>query len=627
MYRSEARSMARILVLMLAGMLMTIVLTTCTGRQASPGNPDSSGTDEATGDAIAPEPPPTHATDPETEAAGSAWFEEVAMEAGIDFVHRSGHSGRLLFPEMQTGGAALFDMDGDGDLDLYLVQGGEIGPAGSSTTIETATEAASGASLANSDRLYRNRLVENGELVFEDVTGSSGILESGYGMGVAAGDADNDGDVDLYVTNLGPNALLRNDGEGRFTQVPTAAGAAGQDWSSSAAFLDYDADGWLDLFVVNYVHWSIDSEHECFTDAGRPDYCGPNSYAQPAQDRLYHNLGDGSFEDVSQKAGLGTAFGNGLGVVPGDFDGDGRIDVFVANDGLPDQLWRNRGDGTFEDMAPLWGVAVDESGRAKAGMGTAAEDVDGDGDLDLLVVNLMGESDSLYRNEGDYFVDATASAGLNSLSSGFTRFGLGLVDFDNDGYLDIYQANGRVRWQSESWSEDIYAEPNLLLRGGADGRFVEVLPRGGTREPLYATSRAVVFGDVDNDGGVDVVVVNRDAPPYLLRNLVVGASPAAVSSTPAGHWLALRLLDRNGRDALGARLSLRAGPLHFTREVRSAYSYCAANDPRIHLGLGDQDKIESIEVRWVDGSVERFEPPAAVDGFLSLREGEGEGGP
>lgn len=582
-------------------LLLAILFASCTrGRGVAEWTPAASTSREQPGALVGSADQTSPGATPTTADAAPPWFEEVGKSTGIDFLHRSGNTGRLLFPEMSTGGAALFDMDGDGDLDLYLVQGGSIEAGPDPSVI---------------DRLYRNRLVEDGKLGFEDVTVQSGLQESGYGMGVAAGDHDNDGDVDLYVTNLGPNALLRNDGTGRFTSIPDAGGAAGDSWSSSAAFLDYDADGWLDLFVVNYVHWSIDSEHDCFTDAGRPDYCGPNSYAQPAQDALYRNRGDGSFEDVSQAAGLGAAFGNGLGIVPGDFDDDGWIDVFVANDGLPNQLWRNKQDGTFEDVAPLWGVAVDESGRAKAGMGAAAEDVDNDGDLDILVVNLMGESDSLHQNEGDYFVDATARVGLSSISTGFTRFGLGLADFDNDGRLDIYQANGRVRWQAEGYADDIYAEPNLLLRGGEDGRFGEVLPRGGTLEPLYATSRAAAFGDVDNDGGVDVVVVNRDARAHLLRNLRMDRTV-----TRPGHWLALRLVDAHGRDALGARLSLKAGPMHFTREVRSAYSYCAANDPRIHLGLGDQTRIDAIEVRWVDGSIERFDPPPGVDRFVTLRE-------
>lgn len=514
----------------------------------------------------------------ETVRNSEPWFVETAQANGLEFIHDSGHRSRRLFPEMSCGGVALFDMDGDGDLDVYLVQAGSI-------TGDPADR--------SSNQLFRNR----GDGTFQDVTAGSGADHHGYGMGVASGDYDNDGDVDLYVTNLGPNLLLRNDGAGKFTDVTEAAGAGDANWGASAAFVDYDADGHLDLYVVNNVRWSIDVEHDCHATAGALDYCAPNSYNAPARDTLYHNNGDGTFTDVSVDAGLSSAYGNGLGIVCADFNGDGRIDIFIANDGMNDQLWVNQGDGVFHDQAMLLGCAVDRNGQPKAGMGVAVADVDDDGDPDLLVVNLGGEADSFYLNEGHYFLDTTAAAGLTIVTRSFTRFGVALHDFDNDGRLDLYQANGGVRWLPTAHrKDDRYAEPNILLRGLSSGRFEEVQPRGGTAQLLIHTSRAAAFGDIDNDGGIDIVVVNRDGPAYLLRNIIADR----------GLWIMFRVIDEHGRDAIGATVSLTIGDRTITRDVRTAYSYCAANDPRIHVGLGQATTVQDVTVRWVDGTLQQF---------------------
>src|SRR5262249_2883773 len=304
-------------------------------------------------------------------------------------------------------------------------------------------------------------------------------------------------------------------------------------WSTGAAFFDYDGDGALDLFVVHYLNWRPAAEVECFSLTGVPDYCSPASYDLPSAATLYHNNRDGTFTDVSVPSGVAGAVGNGLGVVAGDFDGDGRIDVFVANDRTPNHLWLNQGGGRFRESALSLGCALDQDGVAKSGMGVYAVDADGDGDLDLLVVNLDGESDSFFRNQGRFFVDDTAAVGLRTTSRPFTRFGAALLDFDNDGALDLYEANGRVGLQSVRYSADPYAERSLLFRGLAGPRFEEVTPRGGTAPPLVAASRAAAFGDIDNDGGIDVVVVNRDARPFLLRNVV----------RPRGHFILLRVVD------------------------------------------------------------------------------------
>jgi hypothetical protein len=526
-------------------------------------------------------------------AAGPPWFEDVAARAGIGFVHRSGHADRFLLPEIMGGGVALFDMDNDGYLDLFFVQSGSVlAPPGTPA----------------GHKLYRNRR----DGTFEDVTAGSGVDVAGYGMGVAAGDFDNDGNVDLYITNLGPNVLLKGDGHGHFTDVTAKAGVASAGWSTSATFLDADGDGFLDLFVVHYLNWQPSVEVACYSTTGVPDYCSPKTYDLPSSATLYHNNGDGTFTDVTDRAGLRAAVGNGLGVVAGDVDGDGRIDVFVADDTTPNQLWMNRGGGRFEDAALIMGCAVDMDGKPKSGMGVDMADLDGDGDLDLLVVNLDTESDSFYRNEKTFFRDDTAAVNLRTITRPFTRFGTALLDFDNDGRLDLYEANGRVGRQSETYSADPYAEPNLLLRGLPGPRFDEVLPRGGTGTLLIGTSRGAAFGDLDNDGGVDVVVVNRDAAPYVLHNIV----------PRRGHWLLFRVVDEHGRDALGAELTMNVGERRVRKDVRAGYSYLASSDPRVHVGLGDEKTVRNLVVRWPGGTTEAFGDVAA-DRIVVLRRGAG----
>lgn len=540
-----------------------------------------------------PSPPPSAATPGAAASASPPWFADEAAARGVTLRHRSGHeAGRYRLPEIMGGGAALFDMDGDGDLDALLVQSGVLG----------------GPDSGPRHRLYRN----DGTGRFDDVTAGSGVDVAGYGMGVASGDYDGDGDPDLYLTNLGTNVLLRNDGGGRFTDVTAAAGVAGGGWSTSAAFVDVDGDGWLDLFVTRYLAWAPDRERQCFSLTGVADYCSPKNYAAPTTDLLFRNTGRGAFTDASAAAGLTTARGNGLGVVADDVDGDGRVDLFVANDGTPNHLWMNQGGGRFVEDALARGVAIDQDGAPKAGMGVHAADVDGDGDNDLLVMNLDTEADSYFRNDGRFFVDATSSVGLRVVSRRFTRFGMALLDFDNDGRLDLYEANGRVGLQGETFADDPYAEPNLLLRGVDGPGFAEVLPRGGTAAPIVRTSRAAAFGDIDGDGGLDILVANRDEAPTLLRNVVARR----------GHWWQAWVKDARGSDAVGARLAIHAGGRTLRRDVRTAYSYLAANDPRVHVGLGTATHVEAIDVHWPDGVTERFGPFDA-DRIVTLRRGGG----
>ena len=521
---------------------------------------------------------PATAADP-GQAAGAPWFREEADERGLAFTHASGHAeGRYLMPEIMGGGAALVDVDGDGDLDAYCVQSGRL---------EGDADGGPGNVLFLNDGGGR----------FAPAPGS-GAEDRGYGMGVACGDVDGDGRVDLYVTNTGPNALLvQVDGDGgpRFEERAGAAGVDDPGFGASAALVDFDLDGDLDLFTLNYLHWSIPNEIDCFNQQGSPDYCSPKTYDAPARDVLYRNAGDGTFRDDTVALGLGQAVGNGLGLAAGDFNGDRRPDLFVANDGTPDHLWIQQEDGSFEDEAFFAGCAVDQDGRAKAGMGVTVGDVDDDGDLDLLVCNLANETDSFFRNQGGVFRDSTSIAGLGMTSRPFTRFGMAWVDFDQDGRLDLYQANGRVTRQGRRYVEDAYAEPNLVLRNEGE-RFREVLPRGGTAELLVATSRAAAFGDVDGDGALDVLVVNRDGPAHLLINAVPDRGGAVL----------LRVVNAAGADALGATVRLRVGQRRVTRDVRAAYSYQASNDPRVHVGLGSESRVDEVEVTWLDGTREAF---------------------
>lgn len=534
----------------------------------------------------------------DARAPGGGWFVEAARERGLVFQHRSGHATEFWMPEIMGGGAALLDLEGDGDLDAYLVQSGNLAPD------------ATPAQLANA--LFAN----DGHGTFRDVTPGSGAEDPQYGMGAACGDVDGDGDTDLLVTNVGRDTLLLNQGGGRFTDASAAAGLLHRGWSTSAAFLDYDRDGRLDLFVARYLEWTPAGELACKDPLGRPDYCSPKNYKTPARDVLLHGTPDGGLADVSRASGVWARPGTGLGVAAGDLDSDGWPDIFVANDGMPNHLWRNQGDGRFEEVAMLAGCGVDANGLAKAGMGLLLADLDDDLDLDVLVCNLKGESDSYYRNEGGYFSDRTAAAALSALSKPFTRFGLACGDFDQDGWRDLYLANGRVERPASPPEGDPYAEPNLLLRARPDGRLEEVLPRGGTEPALVATSRAVVQGDVDGDGALDLLVVNRDGPAHLLLNRV----PAR------GNWLVLRVLDHGGGDALGAELVLEVEGRRLRRDVAAAFGYLASHDPRVHVGLGSAPGVERVQVRWPGGpGAEREEcfGPLAAGREHVLRRGAG----
>ena len=517
---------------------------------------------------------------PEPKAAPAPWLSEEAVQRGLRFEHRSGaEPDRYWMPEIMGGGAALADLDGDGDLDAYLVQSGSLDVA--------------------PEQNVPNQLFENlGAGQFQDVTENSGAGQRGYGNGVACGDVDGDGDVDLYVTNWGLNALLENRSSGglRFAEVSAERGGADPGWGTSAAFFDRDLDGDLDLYVCNYLSWSPGTEMPCVNVQGSRDYCSPQNYQAAALDVLYDNQG-GRLVERGRELGIDRV-GTGLGVLASDIDQDGWPDLFVANDGMPNLLWQNDGTGAFRDVAAERGVSVDADGLPKAGMGVAAADLDSDGDEDLLVVNLNREADSLHLNRGGRFSDGTRRAGLALVSRPLTRFGVGWYDFDQDGWLDLYQACGRVQRQEQNLSSDPYAEPNTLLRGLPNGEFEEVRPQGGTTPPLLATSRGAAFGDLDDDGAEDIVVINKDGPVHVLRNRV----------GQRGAWIGLDVRDRHGRVARNAMVRVEAAGKTRWRQVQPNEGYSSSNDPRLVFGLGQSTNAERITVRWPDLREESFGP-------------------
>ncbi|RME37718.1 MAG: CRTAC1 family protein, partial [Planctomycetota bacterium] len=397
---------------------------------------------------------------------------------------------------------------------------------------------------------------------------------------------------------------------GTFSEQARAWGIADVGLSTHAAFFDYDRDGDLDLYVVNYVRWSPEGELRCFGPHGEPDYCSPEPYKAPASDVLYRNEGDGTFTDVSEAAGIRQASGNGLGVVCADFNGDGRPDVVAANDLQANQLWINRGDGTFSEQALERAVAFNAEGMAESGMGIDARDVDDDGDWDLFMSHFEGQTNTLYLNDGGFFVDVSDRWGMEA-SRPSTGFGTALLDFDHDGIRDLYVANGRVSLPKNPVRKgDPYVEANQLFAGIPGGGFREITPRGGTRRAWHHSSRGAAFGDFDNDGDLDIFVNNRDGPAYVLENVAV----------KRGHWIGFRVRERDGTDAIGARVEIRFKGRRRFDEVRRAYSYCSSNDPRVHFGLGAVRRIDRVVVRWIDGTEETFGPFDA-DRYRTIRRG------
>lgn len=547
------------------------------------------------------------------------WFVDRTADTGLDFAYFNGMAGDFYFPEMMGGGVALFDYDNDGDLDVFFAQGRMLGTG---KTVEQAIIPPR--SLPLRGRLYRNDLTIHADgtrtLHFTDVTAQSGIDASGYGMGVATGDFNNDGCVDLYLTNFGANRLYRNNCDGTFSDVSQASGVSDPGWSVSASFVDYDRDGWLDLYVGHYVDYNLAADQKCTGLTGRRDYCTPAVYAART-DRLFHNERNGTFVDVTAKALIGGTFGPALGVSAADFNGDGWPDIYVANDGKPNLLWMNQRNGTFKNMGLLSGTALSADGKAKGSMGVDAGDFDNDGDDDLFMTQLPTEGSNLYVNDGSgLFEDKSSASGLGPATMGYTGFGTAWLDFENDGWLDLFAANGSIEAQSRKLNEKFpYDEQNLLFRNLRDGRFENVSGRAGAAFGRSAVGRGVAFGDIDNDGDIDMVISSMHQPASLLINNVANRS----------HWLGLRLIGcgssscRAPRDMIGAKVQIvRASGPTLWRHVHTDGSYASASDPRVVVGLGDSTDPPLVRVTWPDGTPEEF-PQAAIDRWVVLKQGEG----
>ena len=528
---------------------------------------------------------------------GAEIFRDVADESGLDYIHFNGASGELYYVEITGPGGALFDYDNDGDLDVYAVQGTMLGDKTFDQALVTTPY-----KKPLTDRLYRNDLEISADgqrtLRFTDVTESARLTPSAYGMGAATGDFNNDGFVDLYITNLGSNNFLKNNGDGTFSDITEQTGTDDPRWSVSSTFFDYDRDGWLDLFVVNYVDFVVAKHKLCPSPTGARDYCGPLAY-KPIVDRLFRNRGDGTFEDVSTRAGINQDARTGLGVVAADFDQDGWLDLYVANDGTSNQLYINEGDGTFRDDTVLAGVAVNAEGKREASMGVDAADFDQNGNDDLFMTHLTGETNTLYVNSGGaMFSDGTQSVGLGTPSWRFTGFGTRFFDYDNDGWLDLITVNGAVAFFATGRRLTL-DQTNQLFHNVGGERFEEVSSSAGEVFSLSEVSRGACFGDVDNDGDSDVLVFNNAGSVRLLINQIGSEN----------GWLGVRAVDTaSSRDQLGAQVTLhRDGKADLRRRIQTDGSYASASDPRVIFGLGDKPSgAYDLRIDWPDSKKELF---------------------
>ena len=549
-----------------------------------------------------------------SELAGPAeppWFADVTREVGLDFVHDLGPRPpeEYFMPQSVGSGAALFDFDGDGRLDLYLLNNG--GPRG------------------RPNQLFRQRP----DGTFQNVSQGSGLDFSGYCMGVAVGDVNNDGRPDVLVTEDGGVRLFLNQGDGKFIDVTKEAGLDNPAWATSAAFVDYDRDGWLDLVVVNYIDYV--PTRRCSGMDGLRDYCGPAGFAGKVT-RLYRNLGRPAgtdpkavrFEDVTVTAGLAGARGPGLGVLCADFDGDRWPDILIANDAKPNHLWINQRDGTFKEEAALRGLAFNGMGQAESNMGIAVADVDGDGLFDVFITHLSDERHRLWKQgPRGRFRDRSLSAGLTAPAWNGTAFGAVLADFDHDGAVDLAIVNGHVRRMRDAgldkatlatlgpfWGR--YADRHQLFANDGSGRFRDISPQNPPFCSTPSVGRGLAWGDVDNDGAVDLVVTSVAGPARLYRNV----------APKRGHWLVVRAIDPAlNRDAYGAEVTVVAGGRRWPGMINPGSSYLCSNDPRAHFGLGDAARVDALSVVWPDGTEEVFAGGPA-DRLVVLRKGEGKRG-
>ncbi len=561
----------------------------------SVGFPSESGPAAVEAEPAAAEAEPVAAPEVPSPSA-EVRFIDVSSQTGITFTYYNGAAGEKYLVETMGAGAAFFDYNNDGYLDIYAINGANL----------------SGEGVNPGNVLYRN----NGDGTFTDVTHTASVGDKEYGMGVCAADYDNNGYQDLYVTNFGSRVLYRNNGDGTFTDVTALANVSDTRWGSSCAFADYDNDGDLDLYVANYLDLALVQKN---TWCGRHEegfrtYCHPDNFDGIA-DRLYRNNGDGTFTDVTQAAGVLNPAGKGLGVVCGDYDNDGNVDLFVANDSTANFLYHNNGDGTFHAVGVISGVAYNSGGQAEAGMGVDFADYDNDGLLDIFVTNFDFETNTLYRNQGNgFFVDVTALAGLGGDQEPYMGWGTKLLDYDNDGNKDLFIANGHIQNNIHLFNDvTTYAQRNQLFRNDGQGRFSEVSLSSGQGLLAKTVGRGAAFGDYDNDGDTDIFIVNNNHRASLLRN----------DGGNRNHWLMVKTVGtKSNRDGRGARVKVVAGTLSQVAEVRSGSSYLSHNDSRLLFGLGNHAQVDQIEIKWPSGIVETFKNVAANQ-LLTLTEQEG----
>ncbi len=528
-------------------------------------------------------------------ANGEPQFTDVTTAAGIRFKHNSGAFGKKYLPETVGSGAAFLDVDNDGWQDILLINSKNWPGRPAATPSYPA--------------LYRNN--RNG--TFTDVTRASGLAVEVYGLGVAAADYDNDGDADIYVTALGPNRLFRNNA-GKFEDVTARAGVGDPGFSTGAAWFDYDRDGRLDLFVANYVQWTVETDRFCSLNGRVKSYCTPETYKGQSP-TLYHNKGDGTFEDVTRKAGMYDPATKGLGVALIDYDGDGLIDVFASNDTQPNRLYRNKGDGTFTDVAVMAGVAFNEAGVARAGMGVDAADYDGSGRPGVVIGNFSNEMMALYSNEGKgLFIDEAPASIIGKASLLRLTFSCFFLDFDLDGRLDIFAANGHVADDIAAAQPTVtYAQPSLLFRNLGGRKFDDVSGRAGAAISKAVVGRGAAYGDYDNDGDLDLLVTTSNGPARLLRN--DGAPGHKLRVTIAGTT--------SNRDGIGTRVRLvHDGGTTPWQMVKTGSSYLSQSELPLTFGLGTRTKVSAIEVSWPNGKTDRL-PGVNADQAITIQESKG----
>lgn len=542
-------------------------------------------------------------------------FDDVTSDVGLNFTHYNGMTGGLFLPELMGSGTVLFDYDNDGDLDIYLIQGALMGK---DTSVEDSIYPPKA---APRDQLYRNDLTINeagqATLNFVNVTEESGINALGYGMGAAVTDFNKDGWIDLYVTNWGKNQLLKNNGDGTFSDITDVAGVASPQWGTSAAFVDINKDGWDDLFVSNYITFGYDTHRPCYLPSGAIGYCGPKSGA-PEPDRLYLNQKDGTFKDISALSGIAQKQDAGLGVLIRDFNNDLWPDIYVANDAGHNQLWINQQDSTFEDEALIRGCACNINGLAEGSMGVDAADIDGDGDEDLVIGHWAEETNTVYLNLGDgFFEDATDQFHLGNPSIGYTAFGTAWFDYDNDGWLDLFMANGATNFiETRQRLGEVYPlqERNQLFRNVSGKTYDNITDVAGALCDHLEVTRGASFGDLDNDGFSDILISNNSGPARLFLNRVKSQA----------HWLGVSLQTADqSTPKLQCRIVAELGDNHtLIRTPRTDGSYLSTNDPRVIFGLGHYADDVTLRVHWSDDSVETFKD-IQIDQYVTLKKGEG----